>query len=117
MVIVQNLEKKHIEGEIEYLYNYRLIKSDITINVTDRELKVQTYGIETERQDIKSGVITDISREAVTCISPYRHKVQGLLKLLYDNMVSPIHLIDILGEYIDEYVIDFDNEEAKMQSM
>ncbi|WP_407644975.1 DUF6514 family protein [Clostridium polyendosporum] len=41
-------------------------------------------------------------------ISPQRHKVHNLLKMIYDNGVSPRHLIDILGEYVDTYVIDFD---------
>ena len=29
--------------------------------------------------------------------------------MLYENQVSPIHLIDIIGEYVDEYVNDFTN--------
>ncbi|MDF2675395.1 MAG: Uncharacterized protein K0R09_3667, partial [Clostridiales bacterium] len=32
-----------------------------------------------------------------------------LLKMLYENIVSPLHLLDILGEYVDEYIIDFDS--------
>jgi len=32
------------------------------------------------------------------------------MKLLNDNIVSPVHLIDIIGEYIDEYISDFDKE-------
>jgi hypothetical protein len=30
------------------------------------------------------------------------------MRMLYENAVSPIHLIDVLGEYIDEYIIDYD---------
>ena len=27
--------------------------------------------------------------------------------MLYENEVSPIHLVDIIGPYVDEYVNDF----------
>ncbi|MCS4465680.1 hypothetical protein JTS99_01740 [Clostridium botulinum] len=29
--------------------------------------------------------------------------------MLYEQTVSPIHLIDIIGEYTDEYVVDYEN--------
>jgi hypothetical protein len=28
--------------------------------------------------------------------------------MVHENTVSPIHMIEILGEYIDEYISDFD---------
>ncbi|WP_368253287.1 DUF6514 family protein [Clostridium paraputrificum] len=49
--------------------------------------------------------------DGVKYISTQRHKVKGLLNLLYKNEVSPIHLIDIIGEYVDKWVEDF--EESK----
>ena len=29
------------------------------------------------------------------------------LDLVYKYQVSPVHLVDILGEYVDQYVSDF----------
>ncbi|MDB2097813.1 DUF6514 family protein [Clostridium paraputrificum] len=49
-------------------------------------------------------------------MSTQRHKVKGLLNLLYKNEVSPIHLIDIIGEYVDKWVGDFE-ESKKMVNM
>lgn len=117
MVIVQNLKKSLVEDNIEYNYIYRVVKSDISINLKSGVISVQAYGIEAERQDYKNNELINVERESIKYISPHRHKVQQLLKLLYDNAVSPIHLIDVLGEQIDEYVIDFENNEMNIQSL
>ena len=48
-----------------------------------------------------------IERNEIRKISNSKTKVEWLLNLLKDNNVSPIHLVDILGSYVDEYVSDF----------
>jgi len=108
MVVVENLYKKVTNGDISYTYFYRLVKSQISVSMYDEFTKVQAYGIEIERQDISNGSVIRIQRDCVDNISPQRYKVKNLIKMLYDNTVSPIHMIDILGEYIDEYTSDFD---------
>ena len=52
--------------------------------------------------------INNIERDSVEYISPALYKVNSLLSLLYNNNVSPVHLVDVIGEYVDEYVEDFD---------
>ncbi|EKX80021.1 hypothetical protein JQ032_14220 [Clostridium botulinum] len=37
--------------------------------------------------------------------------------MLYEQTVSPIHLIDIIGEYTDEYVVDYENVLKNASSM
>lgn len=103
MEVIENLTKS-VEGEdILYQYNYRMTK--------DTYGKIQVYGIEAERFDIKnSEKLTNIERNEIRLISPERYKVKELLKILYDNNVSPIHLVDILGEYVDASVSDFENK-------
>lgn len=86
-------------NDIEMKYTYSLTKESLN--------NVQAYGIKVERVDIKDGV---------KYISTQRHKVKGLLNLLYKNEVSPIHLIDIIGEYVDKWVGDFE-ESKKMVNM
>ena len=67
----------------------------------------QAYGIEVERQDIIDGELVKIERDSVNYISTHKEKVKKLFDLVSKNNVSPIHLIDVIGEYVDEYVSDF----------
>ncbi|MCJ7688068.1 MAG: DUF6514 family protein [Clostridiaceae bacterium] len=108
MIIIENLSKKLTENDVKHNYFYRLIKSNMSVSMYGELTQVQAYGIEIERQDILDDTVVFIERDRVENISPQRHKVKNLLKMLYDNSVSPIHMIDILGDYIDEYIVDFD---------
>lgn len=100
MLVVKNLigsEEK--EDKTKIIYNYRLIKEDY--------LNGQAYGIEVERQDFVEGVLVNIERDEIRKISNLKEKVNNLLEIIHKNKVSPIHIVDILGEYVDNYVIDF----------
>lgn len=110
MMVVENLVRTNGTDKVKYNYFYRLLKSKISIRYETDTIEVQSYGIEIERQDLVDGKLINIERDCVKSISTQRHKVHNLLKLLYDNSVSPIHLIEVLGEYIDEYIVDFDKE-------
>ena len=87
-------------------YSYRIIRSNY-INPQGDE--VQAYGIEAERTDSTNQEVIAIDRAEIEYISPYLHKVSSLLSKLYSNNVSPIHLTDVIGEYVDDYASDFDN--------
>lgn len=108
MIVVESLARKETSEGVKYTYFYRLIKSEITISSEEGPVKVQSYGIEIERQDIIGQNIINIERDCVLSISPQRHKVHSLVKILHDNLVSPYHLVDVLGETIDNYIGDFD---------
>lgn len=110
MIVVENLKKVYREDGLEHNYSYRMTKSKICLSGYENPIELQSYGIEIERQDIVKGDIINIERDYVRNISCQRYKVHRLLKLLYHNSVSPIHLIDILGEYVDKYIEDFDNQ-------
>ncbi|WP_300382217.1 DUF6514 family protein [Clostridium sp.] len=100
MLIVKSLidyEKK--EDKTKMVYNYRLIKEEY--------LTGQAYGIEVERQDFMEDILVKIERAEIRRISNIKEKVQDLLEIIHKNKVSPIHLVDILGEYVDNYVADF----------
>ena len=109
-MVVENLIRTENRENVRNVYLYRLLKNNINITYGKDTIEVQSYGIEIERQDVIDGKLVNIERDSVNSISPERYKVHNLLKLLYDNAVSPIHLIDVLGDYIDEYIIDFDKE-------
>ncbi len=109
-VVVETLMNKVLEEGREFTYVYKLLKSDFLMEVDGNQRNVQAYGIEIETQGVVNGNIEKIYSDCEKYISPQRHKVKTLLKLLSDNTVSPIHFIDIAGEYIDEYISDFDEE-------
>ncbi|MCR6513918.1 MAG: DUF6514 family protein [Clostridium sp.] len=98
-MIKEKLVFKRVTNGIERIYNYKLIKSVLGID--------EVFGIEIERLDYKGEIKINSYSEAVELISPNEEKVKGLLNMLYENGVSPIHLIDIAGEFIDECVNDF----------
>ena len=108
MIIIENLSKKVVDGDVKHNYFYRLVKGEISVLSYDEPTDVQAYGIEVERQDIIDDMVVCIERDCVESISPQRYKVKNLIKMLYDNTVSPIHMVDVLGDYIDEYIVDFD---------
>ena len=53
------------------------------------------------------GKVVQIERDKIERISTKEEKVRQLLELLHIYQVSPIHLVDVLGEYVDNYVCDF----------
>ena len=86
-------------------YSYRIIENPF---ITDGGITISAYGIEVEKIGMNGQEINNIERDSVEYISPALYKVNSLLSLLYNNNVSPVHLVDVIGEYVDEYVEDFD---------
>lgn len=107
MLIVENLTKSEYRNDIRYDYSYRVIKNKVAFPEIYK-VEIQSYGIEIERRDVVNDKLINIERDFVKNISPYKSKVCSLANMLYNNTVSPLHLIDILGEYIDNYIIDYD---------
>ncbi|MBP2033504.1 hypothetical protein J2Z42_002207 [Clostridium algifaecis] len=113
-MVLENLVKTQINKNIKYIYFYRLTKEKVDITYDLSIVSLQSYGIEIERQSIIKDKLIDVCRDSVMSISPDRYKVHKLLRLLYENQVSPIHLVDIIGDYVDEYILDFDKEIKSM---
>lgn len=107
MYVMDTLSKSLNDNGIERKYEYRVVKSSFKSNAFENQ-ELQAYGIEVERTDIIEGRISNVEREIIKNISPHRYKVQALAKMLQENIVSPINLVEILGEYVDDYVRDFD---------
>lgn len=99
MKIVQNLNIVRNYDNLRHDYQYRIIETKYD--------EVNTYGIEIERKDFNNDVLINIERNSIEKISYYLEKVRELLSILYKNEVSPIHLVDIIGEKVDEYVSEF----------
>lgn len=99
MKIVKNMCKEVNLGDKCYKFCYRLIETYFKGE--------NVYGIEIERKDFKDFNLIKIERDSIDKISPNKNKVEILVDKLYENEVSPIHLIDIIGEDVDRCVADF----------
>lgn len=111
MVVVETLAQAvEIEKNVEYNYVYKLLESNYSVDVNGKTQIVQAYGIEVEREDVVKGKKVSQCKDFVKYISPKKDKVVNLMKMLYQHLVSPIHLIDVIGEYVDQCVDDFEEE-------
>ncbi|MBM6860819.1 hypothetical protein H9X78_10025 [Clostridium saudiense] len=109
MKIVESLSLAIENNGKKIMYFYRLTQCQTKIG--------QAFGIEVERQDLKEDILVNIERDSVDIISTKENKVRSILELLYKNNVSPIHLIDVIGSYVDECVEDFNEVESLVESI
>jgi len=100
MNLVEEYTSINRDDDVEFRYAYRLIKKDYK--------GIIAYGIEIERKDYVDLKNINLERTNIDIISPHRYKVKQLLIKLYNNQVSPLHLIDIIGSYADEHAYEFD---------
>lgn len=90
--------KKEVNG-MEMKYSYGIIESKYLENVV--------YGIYVSREYIDGEKVIDLYEDSIKYVSPIKEKVIGLRDLLYKGEVSPLHLIDIVGDFVDNCVNDF----------
>ncbi|MGL5617308.1 MAG: DUF6514 family protein [Sarcina sp.] len=108
MRIVESLEKKLTMEEVTYNYFYRVIETTFEGN--------KFYGIEVERQDYEKEKLTSIGREYIKYVAVNENETIEILQKLCDNLVSPIHLIDIVGEMSDRNIEKYSNKEILIYS-
>lgn len=102
--------KVEAEEEISYIFRYYLLEDTKKILVNESHINVPCYGIEITSERIVKGRIEEIFSDSVSAVSSIKNKVVNLIEFLKDNEVSPYHIIDIVGEYADEWIGDFDKE-------
>lgn len=117
MVVVETLTRTEEIGKLTYLYKYNLTEGYILMEVNGEKQSVKSYGIEVERLEIRNGKPVKIKSEIIENISPQRKKVYKLLEMLHQHCVSPVHLVDVIGEYVDESVGDFDLKLEQSQNV
>ena len=101
MNLVEEYTSINRDNDVEFRYAYRLIKKDYK--------GITAYGIEIERKDYVGLKNINLEREKIEMISPHKYKVKQLLKTLYNNQVSPLQLIDVIGSYADKHAYEFDS--------
>ena len=99
MRIKKSLSKIVNFDDKESRYIYRIVENSIRNR--------QAFGIEIERQDFEEGEVINLERDIVDIVARNQRKAEDILMLLFNNLVSPIHLVDIVGEYADLCVNDF----------
>lgn len=88
----------------EVLYHYVLLESEKII----AGIKMQCFGLKIIKEDICKNVCFYTESDEFEYITTYRYKAVKLLKKLYENCVSPLHLIDVIEPYLEEWINDFD---------
>lgn len=81
-------------------YIYRLLENNLN--------SIKGYGIEIEQQKYVDNQLVNIERNSIERISTNKDKTAELLSILHRNTVSPIHLVEILGEYVDQHINEFE---------
>lgn len=102
--------KTEIGDGCAIIYKYFLTQSQKNICRGSGYEKVTAYGIEATCEKELGDSITNVSMDAIECISPNKERVLGIIEFLRAHEVSPIHLIDIAGSFIDDCAQDFDEE-------
>lgn len=95
MIEEKSIKTKYSEG-LERIYTYEITKQ--------YEENIIEYGIEVRREDKSKGDIINIVKNQIRSVSSDKERIEELLNLLSRNEVSPIHLQDILNDYIDRYL-------------
>jgi hypothetical protein len=85
---------------VELRYFYRITKSQYC--------GFPAYGVEIERKDYLGLRKIKEEKDSIEFVSTQMHKVKQIVMNLCNYEVSPIHLVDILGEFVDEHVYEFD---------
>lgn len=104
--------KVETEEQAVYVFRYYLLEDTKKISVNESNINVPCYGIEIISEKIVDGRLKDIFSDSLPVVSSIKSKVVNLIEFLKDNEVSPHHLVDIVGEYADEWVEDF-NADAR----
>lgn len=108
MEIVESMIKEiQVEDKV-CKYEYMITKGNVELSNANETISIQSYGIEVERKDFLNGELINIDHDGVKNVSSDRYKVHKLLKILYENIVSPINFIEVIGDSIDEYASDYD---------
>lgn len=109
-MIIETLKRNYNCGEENLEYIYNLIEGELKLHNGKEKYSIKAYGVEIESIITNHDKIVHASREEVKYITPYKFKGREFLNMLEKNMVSPIHLLEITEELIEDYYKDFDKE-------
>lgn len=98
MVIEKKVTTKYIDG-IERIYIYKVTQQ--------KQDSILEYGVKATREDVSKGESVTIVESEVKYISLKKEVVMGIVDILCRNEASPIHLKEIVCDYVDTDSINF----------
>ena len=108
-MVVETLKCNEVCGENHVEYTYKLIQRELSMDIEGGRRVIEAYGIEVESKIKDNNGSGQVFKDEVQYITPYKNKGHEFLNMLKNNSVSPIHLIDIVEEHIEEYYMDFND--------
>ncbi|MEG0307803.1 MAG: DUF6514 family protein [Clostridium sp.] len=106
-MIIETLKCNEVCDGNSIEYTYRLIERELSIDDQGDKKVIGAYGIEVESEVKLTDESVQAFKSEIKYITPFKHRGIEFLNILKNNSVSPIHLIDITEEYIEEYYSDF----------
>lgn len=98
------------ESGKEYFYVLYLLKSMKAVNIGDSEFEIPCYGLKEVMQKIVDGTAVSTHEDSILTISPNKNKILDMINFLKDNGVSPYHLVEVIGDKVDECAFEFEEE-------
>lgn len=95
MRVVEVLKSREYSLDEITEYYYKIIENEVIIDNVDRNL---VYGIEIDKVLIKKNGNQIVDNEKVEIVSCNLDLVREICKILHENLVSPIHLVDVLED-------------------
>lgn len=102
--------KVEADDQVGFLFRYYLLEDSKKIFINESHVNVPCYGIEITSERFVNGRLKEIFSDSICVVSSIKDKVINLIEFLKENQVSPLHLMDIVGEYADEWVGDFEKD-------
>lgn len=109
-VVIETLKCDYNNEGTNLEYTYRLVQRDLHMDNNGESCCIKAYGVEVESKVKCNEKNVQAFKEEIKYITPYKYKGSQFLHMLEKNMVSPIHLIDVTEEIVEEYYRDFDKE-------
>lgn len=91
-----------------FVYRYYLIEGIKRLSLSHTSMDLVCYGIKVVKEKRVDEGLIYVEEDLIDDISPNMDKVTDLISFLCKNNVSPVHLLDIISEIVDEWSRDFD---------
>lgn len=100
MKIIETLKGREysLSEIIEYYYN--VIENNVTIDLGDITNNNTVYGIQIDKIMIEKNGKQTIESEKVEIISYNLELVREICRKLHEELVSPVHLVDVIEDNI-----------------
>ncbi len=102
MRVVEELRGREYSLSEIIEYYYKIIENKVEIEMVDEKNGNLVYGIQIDKIMIEKNGNQIIESEKVDIISCNLELVREICSVLHKNLVSPIHLVDVLDDNISE---------------